>query len=136
MSQVHVLKKLPHFLMCNYVALWIFCCAQLTNTCSKLTIKIRVICTCSSLKINTACHRSFVFIVDFDHSQHINVVFLRLTLNKCLSVECERQVIMFWKPYFKIYFIQHFVITPNWNKLRPHKVLVMIWTYYGHMFQL
>ena len=27
---------------------------------------------CSSLKINTACHRSFVFIVDFDHNQHIN----------------------------------------------------------------
>ena len=30
--------------------------------------KIRLICMCSSLKINTACHRSFVFIVDFDHS--------------------------------------------------------------------
>ena len=57
--------------------------------------KIRLICMCSSLKINTACHRSFVFIVDFDHSQHINVVFLLLTLNKYLSVECERQVIMF-----------------------------------------
>ena len=30
--------------------------------------KIRLICMCSSLKINTACHRSFAFIVDFDHS--------------------------------------------------------------------
>ena len=57
--------------------------------------KIRLICMCSSLKINTACHRSFVFIVDFDHSQLINVVFLLLTLNKYLSVGCERQVIMF-----------------------------------------
>ena len=46
-------------------------------------------------KKNTACHHSFVFIVDFDHSQHINIVFLLLTLNKYLSVGCERQVIMF-----------------------------------------
>ena len=30
--------------------------------------KIRLICMCSSLKINTACHRSFVFVVDFDHT--------------------------------------------------------------------
>ena len=57
--------------------------------------KIRLICMCSSLKINTACHGSFVFIVDFDHSQHINIVFLLLTLNKYLSVGCERQVMMF-----------------------------------------
>ena len=98
--------------------------------------KIRLICMCSSLKINTACHRSFVFNVDFDHSHHINIFFLLLTLNKCLSVECERQVIMFWKSYFKVYFTQHFVIAPNWNKVRPHKVLIMIWTYYGHMFHL
>ena len=87
--------------------------------------KIRLICMCSSLKINTACHRSFVFIVDFDHSQHINIVFLLLTLNKYLSVGCERQVIMFWKPYFKAYFIQQFIIAPNCNKLRPHEVLIM-----------
>ena len=57
--------------------------------------KIRLICMCSSLKINTACHRSFVFIVDFDHSQHINIVFLLLNLNKYLSVRCDIQVIMF-----------------------------------------
>ena len=75
--------------------------------------KIRLICMCSSLKINTACHRSFVFIVDFDHSQHINIVFLLLTLNKYLSVGCERQVIMFRKLYFKAYFIQQFIIAPN-----------------------
>ena len=82
--------------------------------------KIRLICMCSSLKINTACHRSFVFIVDFDHSQHINIVFLLLTLNKYLSVGCERQVIMFWKPYFKAYSTQQFIIARNWNKLRWH----------------
>ena len=55
----------------------------------------KIICTCSSLKKNTACHRSFVFIVDFDHSQNINIVFLFLILSKYLSVGCERQVIMF-----------------------------------------
>ena len=82
--------------------------------------KIRLICIWSSLKINTGCHRCFVFIVDFDHSQHINRVFLLLTLNKYLSVGCERQVIMFWKPYFKAYFMQQFIIAPNWNKLRLH----------------
>ena len=46
--------------------------------------KIRLICTYSSFKINTACHLSFVFIDDFDHSQNINIVFLLLALNKYL----------------------------------------------------
>ena len=42
--------------------------------------KIRLICwMCSKLKINTAWHSSSVFIVDFDHSHHINIVFLLLT---------------------------------------------------------
>ena len=60
--------------------------------------KIRLICwMCSKLKINTAWHRSSVFTVDFDHSQHISTVFLLLTWNKYFSVGCERQVIMFWK---------------------------------------
>ena len=40
---------------------------------------------CSKLKVNTACHRSGVFIGDLGHSQHINIVFLLLTLNKPLS---------------------------------------------------
>ena len=45
--------------------------------------KIRWICwMCSKLKTNTAWHSSSIFIVDFDHSQHINKVFLLLTLNK------------------------------------------------------
>ena len=65
--------------------MWIFYCSQVANTCSKLTLKkIRLMCMCSSLKINTSSHCSFVFVVDFDHSQHINIVFLLLTLNKCL----------------------------------------------------
>ena len=68
---------------------------------------------CSSLKINTAYHRSFVFIVDFDHSQHIDIVFLLLTLNKYFSDQCERQAIMFSKPFLKAYFIQQFITAPN-----------------------
>ena len=59
--------------------------------------KIILICwKCSKLKINTAWHCSGVFVADFDHSQHVNRVFLLLTLNKCLSAECKKQVIMFW----------------------------------------
>ena len=37
---------------------------------------------CSKLKVNTAWHRVGVFIVDVDHWQHINEVFLLLTLKK------------------------------------------------------
>ena len=60
--------------------------------------KIRLICwMCSKLKINTAWYCSGVFVSDFDHSQHVNIVFPLLTLNKCLSARCKRQVIMFWK---------------------------------------
>ena len=121
MSQVHVSKKLPYFLMCTSIVLWILSCAQLRNACSKLIIpKIRLIYMCLNLEINTAWLRSFVFIVDFDHNQQISIVFLILTLNKCLPVGCERRVIIFWKPYFKVSFIQQFIIAPNWNKLQPH----------------
>ena len=60
--------------------------------------KVRLICwMCSKLKINTAWHLPGVLIVDFDYSQHISIVCLLLTLNKYLSVGCERQVIIFWK---------------------------------------
>ena len=60
--------------------------------------KIWLICwMCSKLKLNTTWYRSGVFIVDFDQSQYVNIVFPLLTLNKHLSVGSERQVIMFWK---------------------------------------
>ena len=60
--------------------------------------KIRLICwMCSKLKLNATWHRSGVFIVNFEQSQYINIVFLFLTLNKHLSIGWERQVIMFWK---------------------------------------
>ena len=67
----------------------------------------RLICMCSTLKINTACHLSVVFIVDFDHSQHNNMVFLLLTLNRYFSLGWERQVTMFWKPCSTAYFFHH-----------------------------
>ena len=40
---------------------------------------------CSKLKVNTAWHRLGVFIVDVDHRQHMNIVFLLLALKKHLS---------------------------------------------------
>ena len=74
--------------------------------------KIRLIYRCSSLKINTACHRFFVFIIDFDHSQDINIVRILSTLSKYLSVGGERQLIAFWKPYLKAYFISNLSLYP------------------------
>ena len=115
MSQVHDLKKL--FFNVHLSCFMDFILCPTDKYMFKVTIKkIRLLCICSSLKINTACYRSFVFIVDFDHSQYINIVFLLWTLNKYLLIGCERQVIMFWKPYF----IQQFIIAPNWYKLRLH----------------
>ena len=48
--------------------------------------KNRLICWMySKLKLNTIWHRFGVFIVDFDQSHYIHIVFLLLTLNKHLS---------------------------------------------------
>ena len=56
----------------------------------------------SKLKVNTSWHCLGLFIVDIDHSQHINIVLLLLTLKK-----------------FKVKnFNFNFIIAPNWNKLR------------------
>ena len=100
----------------------------------------------SRLKINTAWHSPGVSIVDSDHSQHINILFLLLTLNTDLSVECERQIIMLWKhramylfrsKSCKAYFIQWFIIASNWNKLwTDGHAMSILWTWYEHMFQL
>ena len=89
--------------------------------------KIWLICwMCSKLNLNTTWYRSGVFVADFDQSQYISIVFLLLTLIKHLSVECERQVIvlktqkvtfLFGNKSCKAYFIQQFIIAPNWNKL-------------------
>ena len=94
--------------------------------------QIRLICwMCSKLKVNTVCHRSGVFVADFDHNQHVNILLLLLTLNKYLLAGCEIQVIMFWKQKnWYICFVPKvasflsinnlFIIAPNWKKL---------WTY-------
>ena len=102
--------------------------------------KIRLICwMCSKLKINTAWHSSSVFIVDFDHSQHINVLFLLLTLNKCLSVGCERQVIMFWKHKKRLICFVIKVARPiSFSDLSLHRIeinyeqMTILWTCYEH----
>ena len=86
---------------------------------------------CSNLKTNTAWNCSVVFIVEFDHSQHIRIVFLRLNLNKYLSAGCERPVVIIWKhkktiylfckKNCKAYFVKQFIIAPNWNELKCSK---------------
>ena len=98
--------------------------------------KIRLICwMCSKIKLNTTWHRSGVFIVVFDQSQYISIVFLLLTLNEYVSVGCERQVIMFWKQkkrhicfVIKVHSLYHsaiYIIAPNWN----YEQMTILWTY-------
>ena len=92
---------------------------------------------CSKLKINTAWHSSSVFIIDFDHSRHINIVFILLTLNKYLSVGCQMQVIMFWK-YKKrhICFVIKVARPISFSDLSLDRIemnyekMTMLWTYY------
>ena len=100
--------------------------------------KIRLICCmCSKLKLNTTWHRSGVFIVDFDQSQYINIVFLLLTLNKYLSVGCESQVIMFWKHKKRhICFVTKVSSPISFSDLSLHRIeinyeqMAILWTYY------
>ena len=82
---------------------------KVNNTNNKL------ICMCSYLKLNTAWHHSGVLLVELDHSQHINIVFLLLTLNKHLSVGCERQVIIFWKS--RTFWLLVLTLLPRWCKI-------------------
>ena len=100
--------------------------------------KIRLMCWMySKVKLNTTWHRYGVFIVDFDQSQYINIVFLLLTLNKHLSVGCEGQVIMFWK-YKKrdICFVIKVARPISSSYLSFHRIkinydqMTILWTYY------
>ena len=86
--------------------------------------KIRLICwMCSKLKINTAWHRSGVYAADFDQSQHVNIVFLLLILNKCVSAGCKRQVIMFWKHKKRcICFVLKVASPLSFNNLSLHEI--------------
>ena len=90
-----------------------------------------------------AWHGSGVFIVDFDN--HINRVFLLLTLSKYLSVGCERQVITSWKHKKRsICFLINVDRPISFSNLSLHRIkdklwhiikrYYYIWTYYGHMF--
>ena len=86
--------------------------------------KIRLICwMCSKLKINTAWHRSGFFVAYFNHGQHVNIVFLLLTLNKYLSAGCKRQVIMFWKHKKRyICFVLKVASPLSFNNLSLHQI--------------
>ena len=94
---------------------------------------IRLICWMrSELKINTAWHSSGVFI-DFDHSQYINIVFLLLKLWTSIrqkGVKDKSETIyLFPDKSCKTYFIQWFIIAPNWYKLWTNDhTMNMLWT--------
>ena len=83
---------------------------------------------CSKLKINTAWHRSGVFIVKFDHIQHISIVFLLLTLNKNLSVGCERHICFVIKVARPISFSD---LLLHWIEINYEQITI-VWTYYEH----
>ena len=98
---------------------------------------------CSKLKINTAWHRSGVFLIDFDQSQYVNAVFILLTLNKYLSVGCERQVMMFWKHKKRyIYFVIKVFRSISFSDLSLHRIklnyehMIILWTYYEHIMNI
>ena len=86
--------------------------------------KIRLICwMCSKLKINAAWLRFGVFVADFNHSQHVDIVFLLLTLNKYLSAGCERRVIIFWKHKKRyICFVLKVSSPLSFNNLSLHRI--------------
>ena len=106
--------------------------------------KIRSSCwVCSKLKINTAWHSSGVFIVDFDHSRHINLAFLLLTSKKYLSVGCERQVIMLWKHKKRyICFLINVARPISFSDLLLHQTeinyeqMAILWTHYEHSMNI
>ena len=94
---------------------------------------------CSKLKIDKAWYSSGVFIVDFDHSEHISIMVLLLTLSKCLSIGCERQVIMFWKHKKRyICFVIKVARSISFSDLSLHRIeinheqMTILWTYYDH----
>ena len=78
---------------------------------------------CSKLKLNTTLHRSGAFIVDFEQSEYINIVFLLLTLNKYLVIrvrktshnvlKTQKVTYLFRNKSCKAYFIQRFIIAPG-----------------------
>ena len=98
--------------------------------------KIRLIYwTCSKLKIKTAWHHSGAFVPDFDHDQHVNIVFPLLILNKYLSAGCDRQVKMFWKHKKQyICFLLKVTSTLSFNNLSMRQIEKVMNTW--PMFQL
>ena len=92
---------------------------------------------CSNLRLNTIWHYSGVFIIEFDQSQYINIVFLLLNLNKDLSVGSERQVIIFCKHEKRhICFVIKVARSISFSDLSLHQIeinyeqMTIPWTYY------
>ena len=86
---------------------------------------------------------SVVFIVDFDHSQHINILFLFLTLNKYFSAPFERQAIMFWKHKERLICFVIKVARPiSFSDLSMQRIeinyeqMTIPWTYYEHSMNM
>ena len=88
--------------------------------------KISIICwMCSKLKPNTTWHRFDVFIVDFDQSVcqcsvstfNFEQVFVSRVWKKSHNVlKIQKGTYLFRNKSCKAYFIQRFIVAPNWNK--------------------
>ena len=91
--------------------------------------------------MSTAWHSSGVFIVDVDHSKHINIVFLVLTLNKYLAVGCEKQVIVLWK-HKKLYIYFVIKMPISFSDLSLDRIemnyehMTILWTCNEQMIQI
>ena len=87
MSHEHVLKKLTYCLIYTYVVLWILSCVQLSNTCSKLTLK-HYINLLNVFKVKNNYSMTLFWRFYCWLWPEVNIVFLLLTLIKGLP-GCE-----------------------------------------------
>ena len=115
--QLIVLKKLP--LLFN---LHLYCFVDFNNK------RVRLIYLMwSKLKINTAWHSAGYFIAVFDHNQHYQhsvstfnfeqVFVSRLWKASHNFLKTQKEIYLFCNKSCTTYFIQWFIISPNWNKL-------------------
>ena len=124
MPHVHVLKKLPHCLMCTQVVLWILSCAQLINTCSKLAMK-----KLNMFKVKTKynmtsfwCFYCWLWAESVYQYSASTFNFEQALVSKVWNtshnvLKTQKVTHLFRSKLCKAYFIQRFIIAPNWNKL-------------------
>ena len=91
------------------------------------------------VKVEYSMTKFCCLFVDFNHSQHINTVFLFLTEDKYFSVWSKRQVIMFWKhKKWYIFFVINVPSPVSFSDLEFHRTkinyeqMAIPWTYYEH----